>query len=107
MVAFSFHSQLAEAEAANKGGFAYDATEIRVTPLISENGTISQAEPIAYYHFKSSNFNEWGADLVLECATANHIQGKGKMSSFEGAQTGVKVFFRNTGMFFPITGEMV
>jgi len=93
MVAVSLQNQLAEAEAANKGGYAYDAVEIRVDPVITGNGSISQSEPIAYYHFKSSNYNEWGANLILECATANHIQGKGKQTEFEGAQTGVKVFF--------------
>jgi len=93
MVAVGFQSQLAEAAAANKGGVAYDDIEIRVTPAIAPTGTVSQSVPIVEYYFKSSNFNEWGANLILECATANHIQGKGKMSSFEGAQTGVKVFF--------------
>ncbi len=65
MVAVGLQSQLAEAAAANKGGVAFDDLEIRVDHSIYGNGTISQEIPIAYYHFKSSNFNEWGANLTL------------------------------------------
>ncbi|MDH3617858.1 MAG: hypothetical protein OEM89_03925 [Nitrosopumilus sp.] len=91
MVAVSMQSQLADAAAANKGGFATN----QVQPIFDATPTDVPAEPtlIAWYHFKSSNYNDWGANFIAECATANHIQGKGKMSDFEGARTGVQVFF--------------
>jgi len=91
MVAISLQSQLAEAEAANKGGFATN----QVQPIFDASPENVPNEPtlIAWYHFKSSNYNEWGANFIAECATANHIQGKGKMSEFDGARTGVQVFF--------------
>ena len=109
MMAFSFQSQLAEAAAANKGGFATD----QVDAVAYNPDTVSPtADLIAWYHFKSSNFNEWGANFIAECATANHIQGKGKMQDFEGATTGMKVYFTHVNpdgveKVVKITGEEV
>ena len=92
MVAVSLQGQLAEAAPANKGGYATDIVEMAF------NTTTVSTDPIevADYYFKSSNFNEWGVNFIAECATANHIQGKGKMQDFEGATTGMKVYFTHT-----------
>jgi len=90
----NFQMQLADAEAANKGGYATQILEIRVNAEdVIGISPVSYQTPLAEYYFKSSNYNEWGANFLLECATANHIQGKGKMDKLEGAQTGVKIFF--------------
>lgn len=109
MVAFSFQSQLAEAAAANKGGFATDQVD---AVAYNPDNLNSTAQLVAWHHFKSSNFNEWGANFIAECATANHIQGKGKMQDFEGASTGMKVYFTHlypdyTEKVIKITGEEV
>jgi len=108
MVAVSFQSQLAEAAAANKGGYATDIVEMAFDP----SDVPTEAQVVANYYFKSSNFNEWGVNFIAECATANHIQGKGKMQDFEGATTGMKVYFTHTSpdgveKVVKITGEEV
>ena len=98
MVAVSLQGQLAEAAAANKGGYATDTVEMIFDLNPSEVNPDLPTAPVEVvsYYFKSSNFNEWGVNFLAECATANHIQGKGKMQDFEGATTGIQVFFVHT-----------